>query len=192
MKLRLTCTGTRPLLMSNVRLASPLNPYARRLKELTEKRDKTIEDRWEIARVEFEGGLYWAEGIGPYLPSQNLWRSLMDGARLIRAGMKIQRGVALGDFMLPLVYEGPRDIEGLWGGGDSLFVDMRPVAVNRKRVDRCRPIFRQWLAEAEVVIDEEVIEPRQFTEAARLAGEMAGVGDFRQIYGRYTTHIEPL
>jgi hypothetical protein len=86
-KLRLTCTGTRQLLMSNVQLASPLNGFARRLKELTDKRSKTVEDRMEIARVEFVGGLYWTAETNPYLPSQNL----TDGARLIRAGMKISR-----------------------------------------------------------------------------------------------------
>ena len=37
MKVRLTATGTRPLIMHNVRLASPLNPFAKKLKELNAK-----------------------------------------------------------------------------------------------------------------------------------------------------------
>lgn len=193
MKVRMTCTGTRPLLMANVQMASPMNGYARQVKELTDKRVKTVQDRMQIARLEFEGSLYWSPETGPYLPSQNLWRSLMDGAKIIRAGKKIERGVVMAGFMLPLVYQGPRDVEGLWAGGEGPFVDIRPVGVGRGgRVDRCRPVFARWLAEADLVIDEQVIDLAQLTEAARLAGEMAGVGDYRQMYGRYATAIERL
>lgn len=49
----------------SVRLASPLGPCAQRLMQLAGRRDKTIEDRIEIARVGFEGALYWAVGAGP-------------------------------------------------------------------------------------------------------------------------------
>jgi hypothetical protein len=192
MKLRLTCTGTRPLLMHNVQLASPLNPYAKRLKGLNAKRVKTDEDRLAIARAEFEGGLYWAEVAGPFIPATALRRSLVGGARLIKAGKKIERGVVVTDYILPLVYEGPRDVEGLWGGGSSPFVDIRVVALRGVKIDRCRPIFRSWLVEAEVIADPQVIEYAEFCEVARLAGEMEGIGDFREMYGRYTTRVERL
>ena len=192
MKIRLTCQGTRPLLMHNVRLASPLNPYAKKLRALNAKRVKTDEDRLEIARTEFEGGLYWAGQAGPYLPAANLRRSLVDGARLIKAGKKIERGVVVTDYLLPLVYDGPRDMESLWSRGNSPFVDIRPVTVDRKKIDRCRPVFRQWLIEAEVIADPQVIELEEFREVARLAGEMEGIGDARQVYGRYSAHAEPL
>lgn len=190
MKVRLICTGTRPLLMHNVQLASPLNPYAKRLKALNSKKTKTDEDRLEVARVEFEGGLYWAEGIGPYVSAGQLRRSLVGGARLIKAGKKIERGVVVTDFMLPLLYEGPRDLEGLWNGGESRFVDIRPVTVNRSKIDRCRPIFREWLFEAELVADPQVIEFEELCEAARLAGQMEGLGDYRELYGRYNVRVD--
>lgn len=189
MKVRMTCTGTRPLLLHNVRLASPLNPFAKRLKALNSKRNKTDEDRLEIARVEFEGSLYYDEQLGPYIPGQNLFRSLIGGARLIKAGKKIERGVVIADFMLPLVYQGPRDVEGLWGGGESEHVDIRPVTVQRNKVDRCRPIFRDWLIEAEVIVDPKVIEAEEFSEVARLAGELEGLGDFRTMFGRFEAQV---
>ena len=194
MKVRLTCTGTRPLLLHNERLASPLNPYSRRIAELTAVRRKTEEQLWQIARLEFEGGLYFDEDLGPYVPASMLRKSLITGARLIRAGKKIERGVAISDFMLPLLYDGPRDIDGLWGQGpgQSPFVDMRPVRVQSARIDRCRPVFRDWVIEAEVIADPQVIEMVQFAEVARLAGEMQGIGDYREMYGRYSTVTEPL
>jgi hypothetical protein len=49
-------------------------------------------DPWQIARLEFEGGLYWDDKLGPYMPANMLRNRLATGARLIRAGKKIERG----------------------------------------------------------------------------------------------------
>lgn len=56
MKLRLT--GIAPLLMHDNKAANPLNPYAKAMKALTGKRKKTDDDLAEIARIEWEAGLY--------------------------------------------------------------------------------------------------------------------------------------
>lgn len=179
--------------MHNVQLASPLNPYAKKLKALSSKRIKTDEDRWDIARVEFEGGMYYAEQVGPYLPPENLLASLVSGARMIKAGKKVERGVVVADYMLPLIYDGPRDIDGLWAGGEgSAYVYIRPVTVARQKIDRCRPIFRDWKIEAEVIVDPQAIDLAEFVQVARLAGEMEGIGDFRSVFGRYATTVDPL
>jgi len=192
MKVRMTATGTRPLIMHNVRLASPLNAYAKELKRLNSKRNKTDEDRLAVARVEFEGGLYYDKELGPYIPAPNLFRSLIDGGRLTKAGKKIERGVIIDGIEFPLLYRGPRDIEGLWGDGESEFVDVRTVVVMRAKIDRCRPIFRDWTVEAEVILDPAVIDLDEFAEVARNAGQMVGLGDYRLMFGRYTVEVEPL
>lgn len=192
MKLRLTAKGTRPLLMHNVRLASPLNPYAKQLKTLNSKRSKTDEDRLAIARVEFEGSLYWDAEVGPYMPGPNLLASLVEGGRLTKAGKRVERGVNVDDLVMPLVYRGPRDVDGLWGEGESEFVDLRTVVIVRAKIDRCRPIFREWAFEADILLDESVMDPEEFAEVARNAGAMAGVGDYRRMYGRYSAEIEQL
>lgn len=187
---RMTCTGTRPLLVHNVRLASPMNPYAKALKALNSKRSKTDEDRVAIAKVEFEGSLYFDEEIGPYLPGGNLLASITEGAKIKRAGRKVERGVTVVEFELPLVYKGPRDLAGLWGNGESEYVDIRPVTVQSSKVDRCRPIFRDWLIEATVVVDKSAIDIDEFKEVAGLAGKMAGLGDYRKQFGRYAVELE--
>lgn len=193
MKTRLTCTGTRPLIMHNERLASPLNAYTKKIKEISSVRGKTEDQLLQMARLEFEGAMYFDKELGPYVPANMLRKCLITGARLIRAGKKIERGVSLTDFMFSLLYDGPRDIAGLWGEpGKSPFVDMRPVRVQSSRVDRCRPIFRDWAIEAEVIADPQVIEPEEFAEVARLAGEMQGIGDYREMYGRFRSVVEPL
>lgn len=193
MKVRISATGTRPLLMHNVQLASPLNSYSKRLKAMNSKRVKTDEDRYEIARVEWEGGLYFDEEIGPYVPGPSVYRSLIDGARLTKAGKKIERGVTLSDLVHPLIYKGPRDLVGLWGGGESEYVDIRTARVGTSKIDRCRPIFRAplpgWGFEADCLIDPKVIDFEEFSEIAANAGEMAGIGDYRLMYGRYATEV---
>lgn len=192
MKVRLVGRGTRPLLMHNVRLASPLNAYAKKLKELNAPRLKTDEMRMEIARVEFEGGLYWAEGIGPYVPGANVFAALIGGAKLTKAGRKVERGVTVDGIEFPLIYRGPRTVEALWGGGESEFVDMRPAKVQSSKVDRCRPIFRDWSFEADVTIDPDVMDLEEFRTIADNAGRFEGVGDYRRLYGRFAAEVEEL
>lgn len=192
MKARLVASGTRPLLMHNVQLASPLNAYAKRLKALNSKRVKTDEDRLEIARVEWEGSLYYEPEIGPCMPGANLFSCLIMGARLTKAGMKVERGVSITTFQMPLIYQGPRTIPELWATGESEYIDIRSVVVQRSKVDRCRPIFRQWAIEAEVLLDTAVIEPAEFSEIARNAGAMAGLGDYRRMFGRFDAVVDEL
>lgn len=192
MKVRLVGTGTRPLLMHNVRLASPLNPFAKQLKALNSKRVKTDEDRLAIARVEWEGGLYWSEGIGPYMPGANVFASLIGGARLLKAGKKVERGVDLTEVELPLLYRGPRGIADLWGNGESEYVDLRPVKVQTSRVDRCRPIFREWSFECELIVDPAVMEFDEFCAVAANAGQFEGLGDYRRLNGRYAVEVEQI
>jgi len=81
----MTCTGARPLLLHNEQLASPLNPYSKRLAELTAVLKKTEEQLWQIARLQFEGGLYFDKEIGPYVPANMLRKCLIKGARHFRA-----------------------------------------------------------------------------------------------------------
>lgn len=190
---QLFCEGTKPLLMHNVRLASPLNPYAKELKSLNSKRTKTDEDRLAVARTEFEGSLYFEDGIGPYIPGENVRASLIEGARVTRSGKKVERGVIIETFQCPLIYQGPRTIEGLWGNGiESPYVDIRPVTVQSNKVDRCRPYFPKWAIEVVVLVDESALDYEEFVSIAKSAGSLAGLGDYRQVYGRYSVEITEL
>jgi hypothetical protein len=69
---------------------------------------------------------------------------------------------------------------------------MRVVVVVRNKIVRCRPIFREWAIEADILIDPTVIDLDEFKEVARNAGAMAGLGDYRLLFGRYTSEIEEL
>ncbi len=82
-KFEIVCTGTRPLLLHNVRLASPLNAFAKQMKALNAPRIKTDEDRFAMARVEFEGGMYFDPDLGPVMPGLNLHASIQEGAKVV-------------------------------------------------------------------------------------------------------------
>lgn len=194
MKVRLTGTGTRPILMHAIRLASPLDPYAKELKRLNGKPSskRTDEDRMEIARTEWEGGMYWTEELGPYIPASWVFKNLVEGARLTKAGKKIERGVMIENMESPLIYKGPRDLDGLWGGGSSTYVDIRTAKVGMARIDRCRPIFREWAFEADLFVDSSIIDVDELSEIAANAGNLVGIGDYRMLYGRYSAKIEQL
>lgn len=189
--MKLTVTGANPLIMHNVRLADESDPYTKAIAAINAKRkNKTDDDQGEVDRLSFAGALYHDDVLGPYLPAPNIFRSLINAARITRAGKTIERGlVMLGD-RAELLYDGPRDIEGLWGGGQSRFVDRRMVVVNMgKKVPRTRPVFPEWQAVFEFELDPEVLDFDDFVAVAVRAGRMEGVGDYRRFYGRFHAEI---
>ncbi len=197
MKVRITAKGTTPLLMHNVRLASPMNSYAKALAALTKAKTsskRTDQDRIEIARLEFEGGLYFDDEIGPYAPGKWFSKNLLDAARRGRRGKLVEEGVTIGpDSMInPLAYHGPRDIEGIWGNGESDFVSFETVRVGMAKVDRCRPIFPEWSTEVDFEIEDDVLDFDTFRDIAVIGGRL-GLGDYRSGgYGRFNASVVAL
>jgi hypothetical protein len=186
-KLRLT--GITPLMMHNVRLADPDEPIVRQISELTaKKKDMTDADRLEVARLKFLGGLYYDSELGPYLPAANIFASLIAAARQTRKGLNVEAAVIWLSDKAPLDYDGPRDPDKLWNGGDSPFVDRRMVRVDRARVPGVRPIFPGWSAEIDIDYDENSVNLADLENFARKAGRV-GIGDYRRFYGRYTATI---
>jgi hypothetical protein len=188
-KVRITLTGTAPLLMHNVRLANPLDPIARAMKETSGKRKKTDEDLERLARLEFEGGLY-VDAVGPYLPGANIEKCLVEGARVTRQGKQVERGLFVTDNEVPLIYDGPRDADSLWA--DESYRSMMAVKVGTARVMRCRPIFRAWVLEASAEMDGAQLNLDTLQAIAADAGAMVGLGDYRPRYGRFMAEVEAL
>lgn len=188
--MKLELTGTTPLLMHNIQLVDPDNFYTKAISRITAKRtNKTDEDRAEMARYEFAGGLYHDERVGPYMPAANIFRSLQKAAAVTREGKTIERGfIPLGD-RSPLEYDGPRDIAGLYGDGTTKFVDRRAVGIGQKKVMRIRPIFPEWSVSLEFELDDQVIDLDDFVAIATSAGRREGLGDYRRFYGKFTAAV---
>lgn len=189
MDFRITITGNPGvgLLMHNARLANPLDPAAKELKTATGKRTKTDADYELVARLEFAGSLYFDSAAGPYIPADNIFRCMWDAAKKTKEGPKIKEGLFIRSDVNPLMYRGPRTIEELWA--DESFRHLASAKVTTTRVMRCRPIFVDWVTEAEGIIDETIIDLATLKKIADTAGERIGLCDWRPRYGRFTATI---
>lgn len=188
MDIRITLTGTAPLLMHNSRLANPIDPATKALKRVTSKRNKTDDDHEEIARLEHAGSLYIDPDAGPYLPGDNIWRALYDAAKKHKLGPRIKEGVVILSDVNPIVYHGPRDPEGLWN--DANYRLMASVKVSMSRTMRCRPLFREWRTDANGFLDPNILDLAQLQQIAETAGMLIGIGDWRPRYGRFSATVE--
>ena len=92
----LTIRGTRPLLLHSDVACDPLNPAAIEIARMTKRKDKkTAEAQHEIARVEWEAGLYYDDEGGVHMPTWNIIRSIQDGARMSKSGKLIERAAMM-------------------------------------------------------------------------------------------------
>lgn len=185
-------TSSNPALFHNSRLVNPFDPINKEKKRLTDKRTKqTEEDRIMVARLEWTAGWYWDDEEGPVLPMANVYAAILKAAKATRNGPTVDKGVNMLSLHERLEYDGPRDMEGLWGSGleGSPFVDYRAVGQQAVKIMRCRPMLPEWSATTRWVIDENIIDPDQFVEFVTFAGRYVGVGDFRAMYGRFSIKV---
>ena len=192
MDFRITLTGTRPLIMNNARMANPLDPATKAYKVVSGKRNKTEQDLEELFRLGHAGALYIDPDYGPYLPMDNIWKSLEEGAMNHKLGPKIREGVLIKNDVNPLEYRGPRDMAGLYANEHFKIISMRVTGSGRgrKRVPFCRPIFREWKVEAEGTLDESILDLNELQLSADAAGQRVGICDWHPKYGRFTATVE--
>lgn len=171
------------LLMSNGRMADPLNPYAQRLKTATKGgfSNKTIEQQAEIGVLQWEGALYYDEEIGPYVPAENIEAVLRDGAKVKKLGKAMTQGTALLQEKVPLSHSGPDDYEAM----KKSCLLRATVKQGMNRIPRVRPAFSDWSLEFSLLVDEQKVEFDQVLAAFKEAGTYLGLGDWRPRYGRF-------
>lgn len=189
-KFSIKLVGTRPLLMHSARSVDPLDPLMQQKATYTALRKKTEADQLEIYRLDFMLGLYHDSDLGPYLPSDNVFKALIEAARKSKQGKLIEQGLYLTTDVCPLVYVGPRDPEGLFA--DANFVDRRSVKQQMSRIIRTRPIFREWQVTMQGMLDENVLNWKDLNSIVAIAGEYIGVGDWRPRYGTFTAEVKAL
>lgn len=192
-----TAAGGSALLMHNMRLADPLDPFQRAIGSIAKKRNKTEADLLEIARLEFLGGLYTdpemptpddVDGNTPVIPAFNILRCLQGGATKQKRGKDVLRGVFPLATQAPLEYDGPRQPDELWKAGG--FFLRETVGVQRSRTVRTRPMFTDWQAALEAEVDSEIFDIDTLRVAWKDAGIREGLGDKRPVQGRFCGSIE--
>lgn len=195
-KVRTVLVGTTAYLQHNEQLADPDNHYARQISALTSKRSKTEDDRKEIERLEWMGGLYTHEGR-IVVPKNNLRGCFRDTAKVIRQGKNISRALSAADpveLSVPLVFpDDSKTIEEVRQTGDgSKYRDKRMVKVTG-RMPRVRPYFAAWSVTAEWLLLTSVVDFDVFRQIVRQAGVIEGLGDNRiNGMGRFTATVTEL
>jgi hypothetical protein len=189
MDLRIELTGTEALLMHNARLADPLDPMAKALKQVTGKTKKTDDDHLDMARLEFLGGLYYDDVAGPYIPGDNISRMLVDAGRKRKLGTKVTAGCFVTSSINPLAYGSgePRTPQELWDCGR--FSHRASAKVGMQRVNRTRPHFPVWSTSAAIYLDTEVLDEGDLRTLVDLGGRLVGLGDWRPRFGRFTATL---
>ena len=193
MNILISVTGSSPVLHHNPRLADPDDEFARAISEITRKRQKTEEDRREIDRLEWYGGLYTEDstnGKPPLvvLPASKLRKCIIEAGRLYRLGKRIEQALFLDDLNLPLIYEGPREINKLWES--KAYLSRLSVVIQGKRVMRVRPQFYPWSLVASGVFLPEVMDVNDLCRCIEVAGRAIGLSDDRvNGYGRFRAEV---
>ena len=179
--LKLSGDGDEPLIVHNGLLADRDYEWTRKLSEITSKRKKTDEDHDEVARLEWNGSLYFDDELGPILPGDNVRRCLLDAARLTKEGKNIERGVLRVSRKNRLEYDGPRSREKMWE--DVRFRHRAIVKVGTSKVVRTRPKFVGWSTVVTVDFDSSIIDQRDLVRIAQSGGNYIGLCDGRPFFG---------
>lgn len=176
-------TGDAPLILHNGDLANPLSKAAKALKQVTSKKKKTDADFERMAEIEFKAGLYMDEELGPVIPGENIEATIYNAAKITKEG-KIAKSACFVPNAATLLYDGPRDADGLWA--DERFRNCVGVKVGMSRVMRTRPIFKEWSAIVDVEFEDSVVNEEQVDRWMQAAGTQVGLCDWRPRCGRFT------
>lgn len=177
-----TIQGLSPLLFHNGQLADPLNDFAKRMKEVSGKKKKTDADHIELSRIEFLGGLYTDDKGRPGIPGENIESAMVFAAKKHKLGPQAKAGIISDGFWL-VDYDGPKTPDALWE--DKRFVDRRGAKVQMSRVNRTRPIFRNWKLTFTLQYLADQLNKKDVVMIVETAGRIIGLGDYRPRFGRF-------
>lgn len=190
-RLRMVWRGLTPLVMHNARLANPFDEFGKKYKAATGKRGKSEDDLEELARIEFEGGQYRDDELGPVIPAENIEACLVEGAKKHRKGTDIAALVSLEEPLVKVEYKGPRDVAGMW---KAKMFDTRLVGGGGGRKGggktlRTRPMFKEWALRFTLLVDPE-IDKAAVILAAQVAGKRIGLCESHFRWGRFEVEAE--
>ena len=188
--LRITWKGLTPLIMHSCQCANPLHPIAKEMKKYTSKRKKTDEDLIKISDLEWEAGAYWKEGLGLYIPAENVEATILNGAKANKKGKDFEKYCTVTDIYIPLDYGKNLTKEELIS--NYKYRDTRMMTVMRSKIARTRPRFDRWKITFNLQYDESKIDLETITLAIENAGLYVGLCDSRPKYGKFTAIIEEL
>lgn len=200
LKERLFLTGTSPLVLDNIEHTDPEDPIAIEIKKITNKSSPTREDMQRKNWLQWHARLYTAPGPDGstrlVFPTFSIVRSVEEAGKAYRLGSKVSAGVSAPDLNVPLIYDGPDDIEQLHADKQFTWrtmVNGNPSSGKKAMVPTERPIFRTWAIELDLIVFNDILGEEDFLRCLRTAGEGKGIGNARKLgYGRFTAEVTRL
>jgi hypothetical protein len=183
--------GVSPLLCHNGQTADPRNTYAKAMKAVSSKRKKTDADFDELARLEWLAGLYRIDG-DLVIPDYVIEAVMIKGAMKSSKGPQAKCGLFFTDHA-SLEFDGKpaaitdETLAEMFASGQ--FTHTIGVTVNRSKVMRTRPIFRNWSITASAQYDPDVLNKGDVELFAIDAGKLVGIGDWRPKHGRFNAEV---
>lgn len=189
--LKVTWKGITPLIMHSCQCVNPLHPISKEMKKYSSKKSKITEEELVIlSDLEWEAGAYWKDGLGLYIPAENVEATIRNGAKVNRKGKDIEKYVNVTDLYIPFMYGENLTKDELIHNYE--YRDTRIMTVQRSKIMRTRPRFDQWNITFNLMYDEEKIDLETIVNAMEYAGSYVGLCDSRPKYGKFVAIIEEI
>lgn len=181
----LSLIGETPLLMSSGEVDRESELY-REYRALSKARNKTLEQEAQLRELEWHTRIYFDEELGPYMPGKNIKELLRASATKWKLGEAVRRSLVVPDYRIPLIYEGPRDLNGLWSEGFRYTTMVANAGAGSGRVERTRPCFDEWALDCEIAFDTDELDEDSFLKIIERA-QKYGLGDYRPEFGAFVS-----
>jgi hypothetical protein len=162
--------------------ADPLNRYAKALKEVSSKRKKTEADFEQLAKIEFEAGLYLNKAGQVIIPGRVIEAALAEGAKKSREGKAALSSTFVDNDPVIEYDGGPLSLQELLLSEEHRLAV--PVRVGTARVVRTRPIFHNVRGTFRVSLETSLANEAQLRRWIDDALNQVGIGDWRPRHGR--------
>ena len=167
-------TGITPMILHNGRTANPLDPYAKKMKALTSKRNKTDEDIEELLLVQWESALYWNDEIGLYMPSENLYAAFYKAAKKFKLGVKCSAVSFPEAIGYPIKTTNATNFQAMKGDPNNKFI--KTVVVQKSKTISCRPIFNTWALDFSLEFETTTIDANEIKTILVCMAQRIGLG----------------
>lgn len=175
--------GICPIILHNGRTANPLDPWAKKLKEVSGKRKKTDADYEKMSQIEWYASLYQDKDGRIILPAMMIEAALVNGAKKFKLGTVAKAGLFVESHSL-LEFDGSDLSEDeLYERGENILTVA--CRVSQAKVMRTRFTADPWAANITVTYDDGLFNAPQIADIFEATGTQVGVGTWRPRHGRF-------
>jgi hypothetical protein len=179
--------GVVPCIMANGAMADPTYYWAKQAREIKKgvKRGDVMTEQQaaNYYRALFIGQLYLLDGKAtPYWPSENVEGMIRRGAMKSKKGQVAKIALTVDD-NFPLIYDGPKEGEGLWN--DERFVFKSRIGGKNGTTINCRCRFAAWEFKFRLLLDSEQADVSDLRRWLEDAGAYVGLSAWTPKYGRF-------